>query len=1380
MAVPDIVELHILEAILKDASHPLHVPVMEAYLANLALWRAYHDSVAAALPQSVAPPAGVTYVLAAYATLDALAGPLAASFYGVHVSRLYGTGVPVPPGTFSIVPELQQMADLDGDGFTNLEESLYVAHRYQDTVENALDCSNPQGLQYSALDIYSLYMNNSAMVPVFDPEATDRRTPTCVRVTLNREGEGVLLPFEGSCYLSKYNLLDWYAWIADENNDPEHDNPGAACGAAQLYVEARPGQNWILDYWELRDGSLGEIMEASDITPDRLWRLMKPVLTVPLTGDTELTGLFDSRVEMADLDLISHLGNFLVYIGALENAGDVLECNWDLGGFTEEDGNNLPDTAEFYLLQHILESAGLDLTVNHGVHSGMVYSAWAHNMSEVRSDLPQQPLEVQRTVAAYMTLGYSGAILPIIEDKYGVILEEQGYDMEATWWLAANGDANFDGIENRQAWIAVVNNGGTGMTAIQAFAQQVLDPGASGGIQEKGINKADCTVFVNDDCNTLTACVRLYDAWMIPGPGVVLEVEGTTDDCNAQDLIKNNYNGTQVRYGHTVTVSVTNNLYPDLVEFKCWKATDTFIDGCPSPTASFVVSGPVSIYAIYEDVSQTSVFVPAENIPQGMGMRISGPKTALENVYGSNGAFIGRNVMSQTGKVVRVSFSSCDYGMSPRFRDEHGHIVNCTSDALLPSKDNLQSYWVGCGFRPYQGTRTATTRVIPNIAIAPVRKTYTYANSFARQTVLPLGYACNGSPFLSEWPYGFFYVGYESVSTPTSATFTYLMNNALMLSAYGCGQEGYVAPVENAKFYYHPGMGEGPGTEIVKITAVPLPGYGFKEWIGWGGDGVCYPNGNMSAPESINGCTSPTISIIMNKSRSVKPIFEEICFAKLALRVVIESKNGPCFVFPPWTHHGHAWIEVVHNSVKCGLQYKAYGFYDNQLEYHDANGLPTITASRYYEITLPQYKDLEKLIRWYQDEVFRPYFYPYSTLSHNCASFASKAIKEATGEDISPYLIGGPHIPMPSAMCQEIRHRESSEPTSEENPKKFCGSTNKEISLSGKSTEEEYRLVENTLPSENNISKLVPISIPKSTSCYSIQDAITQNDTTYIEGYLSAGGDIDATDSYGKTLLHYAIQTGQIDMIDFLLTKGANPYGFYYDPATGQGYEDTPLYAAYQLQNDCEFAPSLCTTIVTVIAGAAATVDTDSTSIANYMANDNVSGIMNVLASGTAIYRETMEQLSWYALENNDLTLFTATIQHPSFSLLFTAEDFFNELMENKTQYQGWINLMRNYSNRSFYVYVKYACTDWECAEDGFLDSLLILACAQGNLDLVNFLLPLGADPTVQVTEEETLLDYIGEDWSQLGLTFPMVLPDWPTDKDAEILQVLQAYVPSP
>ena len=866
MAIPDIIELHVLETILKDTSHPLHASVKEAYLANLALWQSYNDAAAAALPQFVPPPLGVTYVLAAYGTLDALAGPLAASFYGVHVSQLYGTATPQPPGSFSVVPEFQQMEDLDGDGFTNLEESLYVAHRYEDTVGDALDCSNPQGLQYTALDIYAMYLDDSAKVPVFDPAATDRNTPACVKVTLNREGDGALLPFEGSAHLSKYNLLDWYAWIADENNDPELDNPGAACEAASLYVEAQPEENGILDYWELRDGSLGEIMDASDITPDRLWRITKPVLTVPLTRDTELTALFESRAEMADLDLVGHLGNFLVYIGALENAGEVLQSSWDLGGFTEEDGNGVPDTAEFYLLQHILESAGLDLTENHGVHSGIVYAAWAHNMSEVRADLTQQPPEVQRTVAAYMTLGYSTAIRPIIKDKYGVTLEEQAYDAESARWLAAEGDVTFDGIENRQAWAEVVNDGATGMAALQAFTQKAFDPGTSGGGQGQAIVTANnCVPYPNG-----TVTVNINDTYI--SGYVLLEVEGVTDDCSAEVLMKHSNPGvgTAVHLGHTVTVSVKNNLHPDLGAFKCWSAPGTLIDGCPNLKASFILSRAVSIRATYVNASQTTTFVPAENIPQSIGMSIDGPKTGTQHVYGPNGGFLGRNVMSQPGKVLYVSFTSCDFGMVPMFRDKNGSTVNYCGAALLSSKDDLKSYWVGCGFRPISGKLTATTRVVPNIAIAPVQRTYTYAEGFAKQTVLPVNSFCNSSPLLQECPPGFSRVGGDSTVTPFSATFTHKIGLCPTLSVAGGGEQGYVDPTQNAKYFYDAGTGVNGGTERVQLKAIASCGYHFKEWSG---EGACYP-GSSSTPVALAGCENPSITLVMNKKRSVVPVFE--------------------------------------------------------------------------------------------------------------------------------------------------------------------------------------------------------------------------------------------------------------------------------------------------------------------------------------------------------------------------------------------------------------------------------------------------------------------------------------------------------------------------
>ena len=176
------------------------------------------------------------------------------------------------------------------------------------------------------------YLDGRGAVPVFDPEYPDPLMPPCVKVTLNREGDGALAPFEGVRHLPRYNLVDWYAWIADENNDPEADDPGEDCADAVLRIAAEPDAQWIFKRWELRTGSLREIMLANGIILDAPWRLHLPALVLPLTQDTALALLFACRAEQAGLDLVQHLGEFLVEIGALPQAQDVLDLSWDLGG----------------------------------------------------------------------------------------------------------------------------------------------------------------------------------------------------------------------------------------------------------------------------------------------------------------------------------------------------------------------------------------------------------------------------------------------------------------------------------------------------------------------------------------------------------------------------------------------------------------------------------------------------------------------------------------------------------------------------------------------------------------------------------------------------------------------------------------------------------------------------------------------------------------------------------------------------------------------------------------------------------------------------------------------------------------------------------------
>ena len=61
-------------------------------------------------------------------------------------------------------------------------------------------------------------------------------------------------------------------------------------------------------------------------------------------------------------------------------------------------------------------------------------------------------------------------------------------------------------------------------------------------------------------------------------------------------------------------------------------------------------------------------------------------------------------------------------------------------------------------------------------------------------------------------------------------------------------------------------------------------------------------------------------------------------------------------------------------------------------------------------------------------------------------------------------------------------------------------------------------------------------------SCASIEaKAASQGDIEMIQAYLDQDGDIDAPQSWGRTLLIIAAESNQLEMISFLMDRGANP-----------------------------------------------------------------------------------------------------------------------------------------------------------------------------------------------------------------------------------------------
>ena len=177
-------------------------------------------------------------------------------------------------------------------------------------------------------------------------------------------------------------------------------------------------------------GSIKQILEASQTSYGVSLNIEDAAITVPLTQDTALIAEMEHRPELAGLDLVAHLGEFLVAIGELSNEDDVWLFEWDCTGLELEEGNGIPDAAEFALLQSVLEDTALNLFRSGGVINSFVYEDWAQNIAQAAVDLPTQTLGIQRAVAAYMEEEFG---VSVIDDGPETPNPDQRY--KYAWWM---------------------------------------------------------------------------------------------------------------------------------------------------------------------------------------------------------------------------------------------------------------------------------------------------------------------------------------------------------------------------------------------------------------------------------------------------------------------------------------------------------------------------------------------------------------------------------------------------------------------------------------------------------------------------------------------------------------------------------------------------------------------------------------------------------------------------------------------------------------------------------------------------------------------------------------------------------------------------------
>jgi hypothetical protein len=251
------------------------------------------------------------------------------------------------------------------------------------------------------------------------------------KVSIAKEGEGVVKPFEGSEYVSHYKEL-----LPDCQSECELHGAGQVtdCGECEdnvLEVKAIPAVGWYFSHWS--------------------WQPFekKPHMNLEVSGEIEI----DVEAVFMPLDDLDTIEIAKALSSMKMESADVNA--WDFEGLERViTGNGIPDRLEFLLIERILRDRSYDYEMAGGAVNSRVRDAWRANaaIAEVSvGELEAQYPRITIVVAAYLTLGDDGsmrAAMTIVEDYGGTPLEMKHANLGQGDYLGSEGDADGDGILN--------------------------------------------------------------------------------------------------------------------------------------------------------------------------------------------------------------------------------------------------------------------------------------------------------------------------------------------------------------------------------------------------------------------------------------------------------------------------------------------------------------------------------------------------------------------------------------------------------------------------------------------------------------------------------------------------------------------------------------------------------------------------------------------------------------------------------------------------------------------------------------------------------------------------------------------------------------------
>jgi hypothetical protein len=384
-------------------------------------------------------------------TIELAGNPLSVLAACIDIPALIARGaiVDYPPGC-----DGTPSPDSDGDGFTDWQEVQYLRLFYPDLAEVRVQCQS--------------FVSDGTKSPPYGPDSSDPRdfstTMSCLPTTgvnISIEGQGTVSGLPAGTYRFAKYVIDC--------EDPCASPDPPSCGYNRVTLTATPAPGSMFKRWR------GNVVRRAHASVD-----------LKMSRDYTVTAEFVQRPAANGIDFVTDLAAFLTALGIPEPSYETFDLNnvqYDDAGEREYVGNGIPDAAELYLLQKVLETPSIDLSQSSGIVSDVVYDAWTKNITQAQYDLQDFDPHVQRGVAAYMSLGDFETVEMLkwlIQQNQqasgifsGYNLNTDAYDRTCQQYFYYDNDADNDGLTNLEEWQNASPD--NSLDHLEAFVTAALD-----------------------------------------------------------------------------------------------------------------------------------------------------------------------------------------------------------------------------------------------------------------------------------------------------------------------------------------------------------------------------------------------------------------------------------------------------------------------------------------------------------------------------------------------------------------------------------------------------------------------------------------------------------------------------------------------------------------------------------------------------------------------------------------------------------------------------------------------------------------------------------------------------------------------------------------